>query len=150
MSAKEVIRAYSFEDAVLSTEAGRIKNAVQRDMKDFNARGIQPENLEHFQTTIDDFNNYPTDDELQGTATSATEAKDALAATLKVQIRPIRNMAELQYHSTGKYKTFGFEGMDKLSDANLYRAALRIVRVGIKLQSELAGRGLTTTMLTDL
>ena len=65
-------------------------------------------------------------------------------------IRPIRNMAELQYKNGGKYKTFGFDGMDKMDDNNLYRLALRVVRVGTKLLPELQAQGLTATLLTSL
>ncbi len=80
----------------------------------------------------------------------ATADKDKLAESIRVQVRVIRNMAELQYHKTGNYKTFGFEGMDEMSDPNLYRLAKRVVRVGTKLLPDLEGRGLTQDMLTNL
>jgi hypothetical protein len=67
-----------------------------------------------------------------------------------VQIRSIRGMAEVQYHKTGKYKTFGFDGMDEMSDANLYRLAKRVMRVGTKLLPELAKQGLTAEIPTTL
>lgn len=150
MSAKEVIRNYHFEDGVLSTEASRIKNDVKRDLDDFAKRGITPDTLTDFQTAIDAFNDYPTDEELAGPAITATEDKNKLVTSIHEQVASIRDMAERQYHETGKYKTFGFEGMDKMSDPSLYRLALRVVRVGNKLLSELAGKGLTQAILDDL
>ncbi len=150
MPQKTIIRNYNYEDAVLITEAGRIQNAVKRDIKDFNTRKITEASLEAFQTKIDAFADFSTDEEMQGNVVKATADKDKAAESLRVQIRIIRNMAELQYHKGGSYKTFGFEGMDNMSDANLYRLAKRVVRVGNKLLSDLSGQGLTTEMLDTL
>lgn len=150
MPMKEAVRTYHFDDAKLSTEASRIKSNAERDNKEFLTRKVDNTNLADLQTAIDDFTNYPTDEELQGDVTESTAAKDAIANNLRMMMRPIRNMADMQYGTGGKYKTFGFGGMDKLDDNNLYRQALRVVRVGTKLLSELAAQGLTEEMLTAL
>lgn len=150
MPMKEAVRTYNFEDAKLSTEASRIKSNAERDDKEFLTRKVGHTNLTDLQTAIDDFNNYPTDEELQGDVTESTAAKDAISNNLRVMMRPIRNMAEMQYSTGGKYKTFGFGGMDKLDDNNLYRLALHVVRVGTKLLSELAAQGLSEEILTAL
>lgn len=150
MSLKPSVRNYLFEDATLIQEAGRIKNAVSRDNKEFAKRNITNGTLTDFQTKIDAFDDFPTDEELQGVVVDATANKDALAQNIRVQARTIRNMAELQYHKTGSYKTFGFEGMDEMSDANLYRLAKRVVRVGTKLLPVLSKQGLTQEILDTL
>ncbi len=59
-------------------------------------------------------------------------------------------MAEQAYEGRGKYKTFGFEDMTRLSDNELYRMVKRVVRVGTSLQADLTLQGLTPTQLTDL
>ena len=46
--------------------------------------------------------------------------KYALGEQLRVAIRKIRNMAQLQYNGKGKYNSFGFQDMANMSDNELY------------------------------
>ncbi len=82
--------------------------------------------------------------------TDATNAKNTIADNIRIAVRPIRNMAETAYGTTGKYNTFGFDGLSELTDNDLYRLTRRVIRVGTKLLAELAAQGLTAAILTAL
>jgi hypothetical protein len=148
MAQKEETRNYHESDGDLLTEAGVVSANVNRDIADFNNYGITDT------TTLDDlttaFDGIPTDDELLGEQEDATKNKNELADQVRVAIRSIRTKADLQYKGVGKYKSFGFKGMDELSDNDLCRMAGRVFRVGTTLLSDLAARGLTTAQLTAL
>lgn len=150
MPKQEETRNYHFTDADLKQRVDTVIVNINRDIADFNTRGVTTDTLENLGTMNEDFDNMPTDVELLGLITTATENKDAMAEQLRISIRSIRGIANDKYKGKGLYRTFGFEGMDELSDNELYRLSGRVVRVGTNLQSEMAANGLTTDMLTDL
>jgi hypothetical protein len=150
MATKNETRLYSMADADLKQLADNLKDSIVRDLTDFNTRNITTTKVAAFEALIDSFNNSSTDEELQGALNVEVIAKDALAEGIRKAIRPIRNMAELAYNSTGKYKIFGFEDMAILSDNDLQRMAKRVARVGNSLLTELQDQGLTTVQLTTL
>ena len=150
MATKNETRMYSMADADLKQLADNLKDSIARDIADFNTRNITNTELGVLENLIESFNNSSTDQELQGALNVEVINKDALAENIRKAIRPIRNMAELAYSSTGKYKIFGFEDMATLSDSDLQRMAKRVVRVGNSLLTELQAKGLTAAQLTTL
>jgi hypothetical protein len=150
MAKKVEKRQYLMADAELKQFGDLTVLNVTRDLTDFTTRGVTEDTVENLETLVEIFFNTPTDDELLGPIMAATDAKNALAEQLKVAIRPIRSMAELKYKGMGKYNTFGFKDMARLSDKELVYLAAKVVRVGTTLLSELASEGLTQLMLTAL
>ncbi|NNV58046.1 hypothetical protein, partial [Limnovirga soli] len=150
MPKQKATRQYSMADGNLKQLADALKTSINRDLADFATRNITAANLTALQTLIDTFDETTTDEELLGMVTDATNAKDAIANNIRTAVRPIRNMAETAYGTTGKYNTFGFDGLSELTDADLYRLARRVVRVGNKLLAELAAQGLTAAQLTNI
>ncbi len=148
MALQEQTRNYHMSDGDIVVAADLVSSNVNRDIADFTTRNVTDTTvLDGFTETFDDT---PTDDELLGVEEDATKTKDGLAEQIRVAIRPIRDMAQLQYHGVGKYAGFGFKGMDKLGDNDLCRMAGRVVRVGTTLLSDLMAQGLTTAQLTAL
>lgn len=147
---KETTRNSHLSDGDLKQTADVLAASITRDTVDFATRNVNATTVNNLKTLTSNFDNHSTDEELLGELTAATASKDAVANNIKIAVRPIRNMAENVYGNEGKYKSFGFTDMDGMSDANLYRLAKRVVRVGTKYLAELTVEGLTATQLTAL
>ncbi len=152
MKVKKVIaRDYNFSDATLKQKADIIALCVLRDIILFATRGITNTVVLAFKAMVEAFDNIPTDDELQGDASIATENKEKSGELLKSIIRTIRTMAENKWGTmSSHYKAFNFDGIDTLSDDQLHRMAKRVVRVATKQLSDLASEGLTIDIINDL
>lgn len=143
-------RNYSMADADLKQKADGLATTLTRDLADLAARNINAAAVNAFKAVITNFENTTSDEELLGELKAATDAKNAVADSIRKAIRPIRNMAEIVYNSKGKYTSFGFEDMANMSDGDLYRLAKRVVRVGTKFLADLAPQGLTAAQLNNL
>jgi len=150
MPKQTATRQYSMADGVLKQLADALKLSIIRDLADFASRNITATQVTALQTLINNFDETTTDEELMGVVTDATIIKDKIAENIRIAVRPIRNMAETAYSTTGKYNTFGFDGLSQITDGDLYRLARRVVRVGTKLLAELAPQGLTAAQLTNV
>jgi len=146
----EEVRAYRMEDEDLKQKADNVADNITRDINDFSTRNVTADTVAAFRQIIDKFNAAPADDELEGDINNATETKYAFGEQLRVAIRKIRNMAQLQYNGKGKYNSFGFEDMANMSDNELYRFARRVIRASTRLADDLAMQGLTPSQLTAL
>lgn len=150
MPTKVETRLYSMADADLKQKADGLKATITRDLADFAKRNITATQVDAYQTTIDAFDETTTDEELKGAVTVAADEKNVIAENTRVAIRAIRGMADTAYNGKGKYNIFGFEDLARLTDADLYKLAKRVVRVGGKLFTDLAAQGLTQAQLTEL
>lgn len=150
MSKNPPIRNYNFTDADLKQRVDSLILSITRDITDFNKRGVITATLDALAAENEAFADLPTDEELLGQKTTATENKDAAATVLKAQIRSIRGMADDKFNGKGIYRSFGFEGMDEMTDNDLHRLGKRVFRVGTALQAAMQPNGLTTEVLTAL
>jgi hypothetical protein len=150
MAKNEEVRIYRMKDADLKQKSDHIADNVTRDIDDFTTRNVTSDTIIAFRQIIATFDAAPTDEELEGDINDATDAKSALAERLRMSIRKIRNMAELQYNGRGKYNSFGFDNMANMSDNELYRLAKRVIRTSTRLADDLAVQGLTPAQLTTL
>lgn len=150
MPPKTPTRRYPYSDATLKQRGDLLVENMERDSADFLTRNIDEADRENLHNMLQEFINLPDDVEGRGWMSAATEKKDNLATALRKSISAVRIIAEGTYGTVGKYRSFGFTGMHRLSDDALHRLARRVVRIGTELLSELAARGLTATMLSDL
>lgn len=150
MAQREVTRLYKISDGELKQRGDALIICMTRDKDDFDTRNITKEDREAFRDMLNAFDDTPTDEEDLGEQSTATGVKDATAAQVRIALRPIRNIAELAFGRSGQYKRFGFNGMDKMDDADLHRLARRVVRVGRALLDKLSSKGLTKGMLDSL
>lgn len=150
MSKNPPIRNYNFTDADLKQRVDSLILSITRDITDFNKRGVITATLDALAAENEAFADLPTDEELLGQKTTATENKDAAATVLKAQIRAIRGMADDKFNGKGIYRSFGFEGMDEMTDNDLHRLGKRVFRVGTALQAAMQPNGLTAEVLTAL
>ena len=143
-------RIYIMSDGSLKQMTDTLALNITRDLADFATRNVTIVQVATLQALIETFDNFPTDEELLGPVTVAKEYKDAMAEDIRKAIRPIRNIAEIAYDSRGKYTTFGFKDLAKLTDNDLYRAARRVARVAAKLFTDLQPQGLQQSQLDAL
>ena len=148
---KPTNRIYKFSDADLKQKADSVAISMVRDATEFTGRGITAGMTTDFQDISEDFGLMDSDEMWIGNVTTATQAKDELTEDLKTKIRSIRNMAEMQWTTkSGKYRTYGFENMDELSDNKLVRLGRRVIIVSAAQQADLASQGYTAATLGDL
>ena len=147
---KVITRNFHLADGDLKQSADALAATITRDIADFAPRNVTVTTVNNLKTLTTNFDNHSTDEELLGELTAATVDKNTFANNIRISIRPIRNMAENVYGNEGKYKSFGFTDMDGMDDADLYRLAKRVVRMGTKYLAELAGEGLTAAQLAAL
>lgn len=150
MATKEIVRKYRCSDDELAQKADGLVDSMTRDTADFATRKVDATRIAEVTTLSNQFKNYPTDKELQGAVTVATEIKDATKKDLVEKLSKVRNMAETKYGKSGKFKTFGFGELSRLKDDILFKTSKRVVRVGTTLLAELATEGLTAAQLTEI
>jgi hypothetical protein len=150
MAKNEEVRIYRMKDADLKQKSDLIADNLTRDIEDFTTWNVTADTVKAFRQIIATFDAAPTDEELEGDINDATDAKYTLGEQLRVAIRKIRNMSQLQYNGKGKYNNFGFEDMANISDNELYRLAKRVIRTSARLADELALQGFTPAQLTTL
>jgi hypothetical protein len=137
-------------DDTLWQKADALAASMQRDIADFTIRRVDAARISEVTSIVTDFKNHPTDQELLGLVSTATEIKDATALELRKKISTVRNIAATKYGENGKFRTFDFGPLSDLPDTDLYRTARRVVRVGTSFLADLASEGLTAAMLTEI
>jgi hypothetical protein len=150
MAKNEEVRIYRMKDADLKQKSDHIADNVTRDIDDFVTRNVTAGTITTLRQMIATFDAAPTDEELETDINDATDAKGALAERLRVAIRKIRNMAEIQYNGRGQYNSFGFDDTANMSDNELYRLAKRVIRTSTRLADDLAIQGFTPAQLIAL
>jgi hypothetical protein len=146
----ENLRNYVITDGELKQFADIIAINVNRDLVDFNRRGVTSATVDNLKALATDFNDYPTDQEYHGPEIVANEEKEELAKQIMTQARIIRSMAREKYHGKGIYELFGFRKLNNATEDGLYRLSNRIVRSANKLKAELQPLGLTDEMINNL
>jgi hypothetical protein len=150
MSKNELLRDYKIGDDELMQKADSLAVSMQRDATDFATRMVDATRINEIVTQNTAFKNHPTDQELLGLVSTATEIKDGTALNLRKKIAAVRSMAETKFGNNGKFRTFDFGELSSLPDSDLYRTARRVVRVGTSFLADLASEGLTAAFLTEI
>lgn len=151
MKKQPVTRTYKFSDGFLKQRCDDAGTTVTRDQVDFTPRGIAAGDVTAFETQSDDFGNLPTDEELLGDVTEATEIKDDAADLLRIKIRSVRTMAENKWgEGSARFRTYDFKDMSELPDADLVQLGKRVHRVGTKQLVALGTEGLDAAFLIAL
>lgn len=150
MSKNESIRIYKFGDDELWQMADALAGSMLRDAADFATRMVTSPRIAEITALSTQFKNLPTDPELLGIISTATEVKDATALDLRKKVSTVRSMAATKFGENGKFRTFDFGALADLPDTDLYRTAKRVARVGTGFLADLASEGLTAAMLADI
>lgn len=148
---KEVTRDYKIDDANLITLCNAKVAHLRRDSAVLAAFGVNATNLSAFEAQVNTFENFANDQELLAEQTYATELKDAKATAIRDAILPILTRAQNKFaQSPAKANSFGIGELHNYDDANLLRAARRVVRMATVYLPQLSSEGLTTAIISQL
>lgn len=151
MKKPDSVRDYHLSDAELKQNCDLTAKSIFRDMVKFATRGVTAATTTSLTNLSALFGDLPTDEELKADQAQSTLEKDTAAENLRVAIRSLRTMASNKYgQGAPKYDKYGFEGMDKMTDNELYRSGKRSVRVATTDLSNLASEGLSTAFISNL
>jgi hypothetical protein len=146
----ENLRTFNISDGELKQFSDLLASNIARDIADFNKRGVTLTTIDNLKSLANDFNDYPTDPEFHGPEMVANEEKEELAKQIISKARIIKSMAQEKYRFKGLYEVFGFKKLSVSTEDGLLRLANRIVRVSLKLKTELEPLGLTDEMINNL
>ena len=147
---KAEVREFKFEDAVLEQLADFTYNNVERDLTELTDRGVTQTTLDNYEVLIDDFKEYPTDEEFVGRITLAVGVKNAAKDEALTLTRTLRTAVENTYvEQPDMISLFKFEGLNKLDEDQMPRAMRKFHRLGLEFQSQLNAEGITPIFLTN-
>ena len=140
----------SFPDLI--TKCNTVHSFMQRDAAEFLANfGVTALSISSFETKINEFESFPTDEELLGAAQQKTQNKDTIANDLRIKIRSVALRAKAVFgENSGNYNAFGVKDMNNFDDGNLLNCGRRVVRMGTSFLTELTPEGLTQNILDEL
>jgi hypothetical protein len=148
MKKQSVSREYNFSDAELYTECSERIQYLHRDASEFNTYGFDEESRSAFEKIVHSFGNLPDDNELVGDQMQATQKKNDAAESLKTAIRTVMTRVAVKIDvKSGKFRKFGTQKMNDMSDANLLLCGLRVARVAEQLLPFLDGSGLKMELI---
>lgn len=151
MKKDEPKKDFNFSYAALEQLGDKADDLMERDAAELLEYEVDAQYRTDLANRTEALKNYPTDEELQGVASEATEAKDAAADALKVGIRGIMVRVKQVFKvGSAKYKRFGTAGLDKLTDNNLVRCGRRVSRMATQYITELTPKGVNAAKIAAL
>lgn len=151
MRKSEVTPLFQMSYADLMQLGDKADDLITRDLVELTPYGVDATFQSDLATMTQELKDFPTDEELQGDVSDLTETKDAAADAVKVDIRSIMVRAKNGFgESSAKYRRFGTKGMDDMTDNDLVKCGKRVVRTATLFLTQLASKGLTATMISDL
>ncbi len=146
-----VKRNYNMTDAELCMFTSNLCNTMTRDLSDLSAFGVTAPKIASLKALCDAFEVYPSDEVLSAYVVGATEAKNALADSIKEAIRNMVTRCEIKWGSDSwQEKSLGVKGMNNFIDDALLFASRRVHTQMTAFLSQLADTGLTQDMLDDM
>ncbi|MBI1289027.1 MAG: hypothetical protein GC178_15775 [Flavobacteriales bacterium] len=151
MKKEEPKKDFNFSYAALEQLGDKADDLMERDAAELLEYGVDATYRSDLAAKTEAMKNYPTDEELQGVASEATENKDAAADALKVGVRGMMVRVKQVFKvGSAKYKRFGTGGLDKLVDNELVRCGRRVSRMATQYLTELAPKGVDADMIAAL
>ncbi|MEI8202764.1 MAG: hypothetical protein WCH34_07110 [Bacteroidota bacterium] len=148
------IRKYKSSDGEMRDRATGVADDAERDLLDFGTRGVVQSTIDDFRDVIEVFDNVPTDGEMLGNITTATQTKDDVGDQLRKSIGTVRSMVLNKWGSkSGYYTVYGFGEISQMSDSELHSLAKRCIRVAtteLAMTDGLATEGLTTAKIAAI
>ena len=150
MKKEEEKRDFSMSFAELEQFVRNVISSMRRDSAEFDNYGVSAGDIDDFEDLCNDFEDLPTDAELEGIVTIKTQAKDAKADELQVETREITTRVEVKFgENSGEYRSLDAGDLTRFSDPSLLRCARRVHRRGTDMLADLASEGLTQQILDD-
>lgn len=148
---KEVFRKYNLSDAYLKQVADNMLTLLDRDIVEFSDMGFTPTKRADFVQRIQDFADFPSDEQLEGIKIDATENKNTKRLDLEKIMRTISLIVKIVFkEGTGKYKEFGNADLTRQTDEELVRNAKIMSVSAVKYLADLTNDGLTLAKIQKL
>lgn len=152
MAKKKIVsRNYNFADAYLKQIADNMSILLDRDIVEFTDMGLTPAKQNDFTQKIQDFANFPSDEQLEGIKVNATQTKNTNRNNLEKIMRTILLIAKLVFkEGSGKYKEFGNANLTQQTDEELVRNATMMGVSANKYLNDLINDGLSLAKIQQL
>jgi hypothetical protein len=151
MKKQEPKTDFNFSFAALEQLGDKADDLMGRDATELSDYGVDAAYRTDVATKTQALKDYPSDEELLGEVTIATEQKDEAADQFKVAVRGIMVRVKQVFGAgSATYNRFGTKGLDTMTDNELVRCGRRVSRLSTIYLTELATKGLTAGMITAL
>lgn len=152
MSKKEVVLPkFRMPYGELKQLADSTQLLIDRDIAEFNDRGFTPDKRVAFQTAIDAFYNFPTDEQMEGRQMAATDARFKARDVLESKMRSIfQAVATVFGEKSATYRSFGKSNLTKQKDDELIRSAKEMIAEISEHLADLAEEGITLAKAAQL
>lgn len=143
MSENNIVRRYRFSDAELKQSAVAQIALIQRDISDFSRYGFNATAQAEYQTALDVFYDFPSDDILESQKMVFTANKTAARNTLEQEIRLIQHLVTLAFPNQPAYqRAFGDTYISRQSDIDLVETGLTVLQSANKYIQNLQSFGI--------
>lgn len=148
---KEPFRESGMDDDTLSRRSDEVCNCLERDLADLGPKNIDAKTIADLRQQREDFDNLPTDGEMESVQTEKRKEKDKAREALELVISQVAGCAADEWgYQSPQYDRYGVKGMDDQDDATLLRTAQRVIRASNAQLADLAKQGLTADMIAEV
>ncbi|MCF8460512.1 MAG: hypothetical protein K9G46_07295 [Flavobacteriales bacterium] len=148
MKKQEPKTDFNFSYADLEQLGDKADELMERDATELVNYGVDADYRDDVAAKTQALKDYPTDEELLGHVTEATEKKDIAADALRVSIRGMMvRVKQVFKPGSATYKGFGTASLDELTDSDLVRCGNRVVRLATEHLADLAPKGVTPAVI---
>ena len=142
---------FRFTFGFLKQLADNMLSNILRDLPEFTDRGFNDDKKAEFQEAIHQFDDFPTDEQLQGIQMDKTQAKNNFRKSIETPMRTILLAAKNVFgEGTGKYREFGNHDLTKQTDDVLVRNTKSLSKTATKYLTDLATEGITAAKIDSL
>lgn len=146
-----VVPLFRFSFGFFKQLADTILNSIIRDKIEFTDRGFTDDKQTEFEIAIQKFDDFPTDEQMQGIQMDTTKLKNDFRASLETQMRTVLLSAKNVFgEATGKYREFGNPDLTRQTDETLVRSAKAMAKTVTKYLADLATEGVTVAKINVL
>ncbi len=143
-------RNFSFAYSDLIGNCMTTYSIMKRDADQFQNYGIDLDKIEDFNGMLQDFINFPQDQELEADLKFSTYTKNNLANDLRINIRMFKARAMLVFDDkSATYNRFNNGNLSKLNDRDLYMFAEVVRDSAQEYLTELSDVGLTQEIIDE-
>jgi hypothetical protein len=151
MEEKPITNKFKFSYGTLLALGDTCLSLYERDFAVLEGYGINENFRLAVEAKLEASRDFPTDEEFAGEAIDLCETKDKNADDLRVLIRTVMSRVENVFKpGSGKWKRFDTKGLSHMNDHLLARCGFRVVRMCNVYLTQLAPKGITPALLTEL
>lgn len=151
MSENNVLRRYNFSDAELKQAATTQLSLILRDIADFSREGFDANAELEYQTKLDYFYSYPSDELLESDKITHTESKNLARKDLEQKIRMMQYIVQVAFPKNQSYhRAFGNADLTRQNDFQMMHTGMLVQQAAVKYFQELQPFGLTQTKINDI